>query len=382
MLVVAAVLVYIFWYFHAPEVRNMVRWIRYGEMWMVSWFVGDDYTVQYDGKEFPWKDGFEFTPEWEKNALRYSHLAYINALAMQPLKFVFIGLLALGFFWALFLGPNTQYRRRLDLEGLIRRQSGNFPVISPFVTFNPGTQPARAPGSPVPAELPSFAEALGPEEWIAYNHIPIHDNKIDEAAVADAFATQLGERWKGPGGLAPYQQVLLAAFALKSSRKRKDADAMLGRLARCWTFKGGLKLSRDRKLLREARSILKDQKLAGKILAQCNRHAFVTTALLRALDFARSEGGVLAPAQFVWLRAHDRALWYPLNNMGRQSFHMEAMGAMAHYKAEKMTQRPIPVPKVQDAVSTLKEYMGSLRARPIPQLDYSGSKKRGVKMAK
>ena len=103
---------------------------------------------------------------------------------------------------------------------------------------------------------------------------------------------------------------------------------------------------------------------------------------MRALAFARSEGGVLAPAQFVWLRAHDRGLWYPLNNMGRQSFHMEAMGAMAHFKAERMTQRPIPVAKMGDAVKTIKEYMGSQRARPIPQLDYSGSKKKGIKAAK
>jgi intracellular multiplication protein IcmP len=54
---------------------------------------------------------------------------------------------------------------------------------------------------------------------------------------------------------------------------------------------------------------------------------------------------------------------------------------MSHFKMEKMTQRPIPTPKVDFAVDTIKEYMGSIRARPIPQLDYSGSKKRGVKKA-
>ncbi|MCK5284933.1 MAG: type IV secretion system protein, partial [Alphaproteobacteria bacterium] len=134
-------------------------------------------------------------------------------------------------------------------------------------------------------------------------------------------------------------------------------------------------------LLKEARKVLRNKKLAGKTMAQANRHAFVTTSMLRALAFAREEGGVLAPSVFVWLRAHDRTLWYPLNNMGRQSFHMEAVGAMSHYRAEKMTQRPIPIPKVEDAVETIKTYMGSLQARAIPQLDYSNSKKRGVKKA-
>ncbi|HBR69471.1 MAG TPA: type IV secretion system protein, partial [Rhodospirillaceae bacterium] len=140
-------------------------------------------------------------------------------------------------------------------------------------------------------------------------------------------------------------------------------------------------LGKDRGLVREARAVLRNKDLAGKTLAKANQHAFETTALLRALATAREEGGVLAPAQFVWLRAHDRQLWYPLNNMGRQSFHMEALGAMSHYKAEKLTQRPIPVAKVKDAVDTIMGYMSSGRARPIPQLDYSASKKRGVKKA-
>src|SRR5690606_29300093 len=122
-----------------------------------------------------------------------------------------------------------------------------------------------------------------------------------------------------------------------------------------------------------------NKNLAASTLSKCNQHAFQTTALLRALLNARDEGGVLAPAQFVWLRAHDRILWYPLNNLGRQSFHMEAIGAMSHFKAERMTQRPIPKPKVQNAVESIAAYMQSGRARPIPQLDYSHSKSRGIK---
>ena len=156
---------------------------------------------------------------------------------------------------------------------------------------------------------------------------------------------------------------------------------MLGRLARCWTLKNGLSLSKDPKLLKNAQAVLRNKDIAGPTLAQANRHAFETTALLRALQYAREEGGVLAPAHFVWLRAHDRTLWYPLNNMGRQSFHTEALGAMAHFKAEKLTQRPIPIPKLENALQTLQEYMSSGKARPIPQLDYSKSKKRGVKKA-
>ncbi len=381
LLAVFAVLLWLFWLYFHTEVRDMVRWIRYGEMWILHWFLDDDYTVVYNSRIADWHKGYADAGRWRASELGYSHLSYFSALAMQPAKMFFVGVLSVAALWCMFYGPNTQFRKKFDLESLIERQAQNFPIIRPFVSFNPSNMPPRPPGSPVPAELPLFAEALGPEEWLAYYSIPIQDSKINEAAAINSFRLQLGGRWKGPDKLAPHKQILLAIFCLKASRKRKEADLLLGRVARCWSIKGGLRLGKDGTLLREARRILKDSKLAGKTLAQCNRHAFETTALLRALAFAREEGGVLAPATFVWLRGHDRTLWYPLNNMGRQSFHMEAMGAMSHYKAERMTQRPIPVPKLEDAVKTIREYMGSLRARPIPQLDYKNSKKRGVKKA-
>jgi intracellular multiplication protein IcmP len=264
---------------------------------------------------------------------------------------------------------------------LIKKQANIFPTIAPFIDFDPRKQPPRAPGSPVPAELPLFAEAVGPEEWVAYHSIPVPDNKLDEEAAAKAFTKQLGTRWAGYKNLAPYKQVFLAACVLKAARKRADADAMMGRLAKCWS-ESGLNLSKDRQLLREARAVLANNDLATKVLKKCNEHAWETTALMRALATAREEGGVLAPAQFVWMRGYDRALWYPLNNLGRQSFHMEAIGAMGHYKAEKLAQRPIPRPKVTDAVKSLATYLTSRAARPIPQLDYSKSKQSGIKKLK
>ena len=393
------------WHYWHVELRNTIRWIRYAEMQVAAPFLPSDYEVefkefkgvrqgdpyqeiyrsmqyrrdQYKASMIPFHKQLDKVPEYKTRDLNYRHMALFSAMAMQPLKMVFVYILGAGAMWCLFLGPTTQYRRRLSLEDLIRVQSSVFPVISPFVNFDPGKQPPRPPGAPVPAELPSFAEALGPEEWIAYNSIPIPDGKLDEDATREAFIRQLGPRWKGPNGLAPHKKILLAAFCLKAARKRGDADDMLGNLARCWTHEHGFEV--NKKLLKKAEGILKNKDLAGKTLAVCNQHAFETTAILRGMAFAREQGGVLAPATFVWLRAHDRVLWYPLNNLGRQSFHMEAVGAMSHFKAEKLTRRPIPVPKVDGAIQTIKAYMGSMRARPVPQLDYSKSKKRGVKKA-
>ena len=248
----------------------MVRWIRYGEMWIVYGFVqlgemlglfGDEgYKIYFQGKEYDWQTGFEATPEYPKQRLSYFHLSFFNALAMQPMRIALFAVCCLGALWCMFKGPRTHYRTRMGLEGLIKRQSSNFPVIAPFADFNPATQPPRPPGSPVPAELPCFAEALGPEEWLAYYNIPVPDGVLDEDAAAKAFKKQLIGRWKGPMALKPYQQILLAAFCLKAARKRNESDDMLGRLALCWTFKGGLKLGKDKNPAQRSPKSLEKQK--------------------------------------------------------------------------------------------------------------------------
>ncbi|HEY8191857.1 MAG TPA: type IV secretion system protein [Alphaproteobacteria bacterium] len=372
----------LFWYFKEYEVKSAFRWMRYAEMKAVSPLLGDDYTVHWNGYDINFNEWYEVVPDIPSSKLDGMTLGVVSMLAMQPLRLFFVGALGLMGLWSLMYGPSTQFRRKMGLDGLIGTQAKVFPIISPFVKFNPTNQPPRPPGAPVPAELPAFAEALAPEEWVAYNQIPVPDGQLDEHAAYVSFSHQLGPRWQGPLKMKPYKQILLACFCLKAVRKRKDADSMMGRLARCWSFEHGLQLGKDKTLLKEAQKVLRDKNISGKTLSKCNQHAFETTVLLRALATAREEGGVMAPAQFVWLRAFDRVLWYPLNNLGRQSFHMEGMGAMAHYKAERMTRRPVPRPKVQDAVNSLATYMKSRRARPIPQLDYSKSKKRGIKQPK
>ena len=379
--IVLAGLIWLLWYFKHAEIRDMVRWIRYAEMWVLHWFVPQDFQVAFNGQNVSWHEGFSTTADWSKQQLTNQHLGLFTQMTMPLMRYAFAAVCAAGAIVAYTKGPKTHNRQNLGLEGLIKYQSQNFPSITPFIKFNPSKQPPRPPGTPVPAELPLFAEALGPEEWIAYHSIPVPDGTVDRKAAAKAFQAQLIGRWKGVKALKPYQQVMFAAFCLKASRKRDQGDAMLGRLATCWDHEAGLDLKKDKSLLSEAHKVLRTKKLAEKTITEANHHAFVTTALLRALQYAREEGGVLAPAQFVWLRGHDRTLWYPMNNLGRQSYHMEALGAMSHFKAERLTRRPIPSPKVDHAVDTITDYMNSMDARPIPALDYKGSNKKAIKKA-
>lgn len=372
----------LFWHFFEYQMKDGLRFVRLNEMRLVALFIDENYSVTINDVEYPLELSIKEIASFKKEELTTHLLGIMSRLALEPMKIPMSIILGMMGLWALFFGPGTQYRRKMNLDGIIAAQAGNFPAIQPFIKFNPSNMPSRPPGAPVPAELPLFSEALGPEEWIAYNQIPVPDGAINEESAYVAFAKQLGARWQGPMRLPAYKQVLLAAFCLKASRKRDESDDMLGRLAMCWSHDHKLQLGKDKTLLKEARAVLRNRDLAGLTLSKCNQHSFHTTVLLRALQTAREEGGVLAPAQFVWLRGYDRNLWYPLNNLGRQAFHMESLGAMSHFKSEKLTHRPIPKPKLDRAVSSITEYMGSARARPIPQLDYSKSKKRGVKKPK
>lgn len=386
MIILAIVVIILFFLYRAytEEILNFLRWIRYGEIWLVTLLTPSDFAVTIPSGQVinvqQWFDSIGNIPS-ERLDLRL--FTMITGAALVAYKWPVILFIAGIGLWTYTKGPGTHYTQVHNLDSFIKFQAKAFPIIAPFVNFNPGDMPPRAPGTPVPAKLPLFAEALGPEEWIAYNQIPVPDGKLDEKTTLNALTRQLGKRWRGVKHLQPYQQVLLAGFCLKAARKRNDADDLMGRFAMCWSHDKGLQFSKDPSLVKYARKILSNKDMAHDLLKKCNQHAWETTAIMRALLHAREEGGVMAPAQFVWLRGHDRNLWYALNGLGRNSSFAEAFGSSAHFRAEKRAMRPIPKPKVKDAYDGLITYLDSLDARPIPTLDYSYSEnKRGIKKLK
>lgn len=365
------------WYLFKPQILYGYLEVRQGQLAVASLYTKDDVVIETPSGPMTFGETKALIESLTPEILLsddVNHWQVINATSVATLKSLRIPfgiIFGIMIYYAWFRGPTSHHRKVYSLDNLIEVQSQAFPVISPIKNFNPlFDTPHRAPGALVPAELPLFAEALSPEEWIAFHKIPVPDGIVDREAVARALTLQLCEPWQGVKKLSPYLQVLLAAFALKTVRKRFDCDNLLGELAASWSHKGGLKLNGS--LVSKARKILRNKDIAAKTIAECNHHAYVTTALLGALDLARSEGGVLAPATFLWMRGVDRTLWYPLNNLGRQSFHAEGMGAMSHYRAEKQVQRPIPKPMVQDAVKVLCAYIEDKKqSHPIPQLDFS-----------
>jgi intracellular multiplication protein IcmP len=273
--------------------------------------------------------------------------------------------------YTLFFSPHNKFRTKHTLESFINTQAKMWPVISPIVKFNPSNS-GRILGGEVPDKLPMFAEPLSPEEWISWNRIPVVNGIPDRDATRRAFIQQLGPRWTGMDSAPPHIKGLIAAFAIKGAQKREESDDLLGRLALAWSPEKGLRM--DAALTSDVAKILRDPELGGKTVHITDQHAWRTTAMLGLLRWARAQGGVLAPAQFVWLRAEDRALWYPLNNLGRRSFHSEGAGAMAHFMAEQAAQKPLPIPRVDTAYATLHTYLHDENRPSVPIPPREGAK--------
>lgn len=362
-------LAWVIWHFFSLELTNALRWVRVAELNLVRLIHGDDALVYYPGV------GVQKTGVWRKWLTRVPvedisilELQVSTKVALRPLKMFFLSIMGVMAVIIIFKGPGTSYRRRMGLEGLMKEQVKSFPVIAPFINFDPRKMPVRVLGNPVPAQLPPFAEALSPEEWLAYNEVPVAGgNRVDVGRAYQALSKQLGKRWQGPQSLPLHAQGIYAACALRHVRRRKDCEDLLGQMAASWSIEKGFSPSAS--VSGQIRSIVRDPKLGGALQKFCDQHAYETTAMLRALARAREEGGVLAPAQFVWLRGHDRALWYPLNNLGRKSYHAEAAGALVHYTNELIAGQKIPTPRFDEVIKGFETHLKSPGARPVPPLD-------------
>lgn len=362
---------WIIWTVFHVQLKTALYWIRYAELYAGMFLRGDEFAVEHPflrqaGAQTIgiWR---QWMPKMHPTELDLTAIKVLSTVAVVPIRFVFAGLLGLLALWAIFFGPNTHYKRKMGLESLMQEQAKSFPAIRPFLKFDPRNLPFRAPGAPVPAQLPLFSEALSPEEWLAYNEVGMVGGQIDMNRAWQALAKQLGRRWQGPLALPLHAQALYAVFALKHARKRKDSERILNELSNAWSADKGLRL--PLKVKAEVRKVIKDPKIGGALQKYADQHAYETTALLRCLSRARQEGGVLAPAEFLWLRGHDRNLWYPLNNLGRKSYHAEASGALVHYTNELIAGQKIPTPRFEEVIRGIEAYMKSGAARQIPELD-------------
>jgi intracellular multiplication protein IcmP len=279
---------------------------------------------------------------------------------VYPAMALVLGLAALCFLRA----GNARFTRTFDLEKLMAEQAITSRSTAAFVGRGLKLSKLRA-GEPRPVDA-----ALHVDEWVA-RYATSDKGSLDKTAARREFVRQLGGRWMGTATASESVRCILAVFALQGVQRRDEAARLLGLLAEGLPRDkagGGAgpeePLAFDLKTLAVADRVLATMDVAGWAFDVMQKHHFTTPGLMSVLNEARLRSGVLAPAQFAFLKLVDRRLWYALHALGFESdalmahphpsMRVEAIGAGAHWAAERAVGVPIPTPEFDSAIAAIR----------------------------
>jgi hypothetical protein len=163
------------WHFFHQPITEGFRWIRHGELWAIAKLVPDDNLakwVAYLGDR--------------RTSVQWSTIKMASSVVGHYLRYPTAIFLLILTYFAVFRAPRGNFKKTYTLDRLIAAQARIWPVITPIVDFNPAEDNARDPDSreAIPADLPVFAEALSPEEWLRWHKIVPYDT-IDHEHTSD-----------------------------------------------------------------------------------------------------------------------------------------------------------------------------------------------------
>ncbi|MBV6632121.1 MAG: hypothetical protein KI792_03700 [Alphaproteobacteria bacterium] len=348
-------MLYLLYLYNKDIIHSAVLHLRSIEMWLIStffWLVGFVWPGLQDeaASMEAYRRAMMAVPPGQ---YQWSDIANISGYVGPYIAWPSIFIIMFFTWFLMFKHPNSVLRKFYDLGRLIKYQSQKWFAISPIVKNNPLDDKEGA-----------WLEALDPKEWADRHGVQIEDGAPDREAARAALSRQLRRPWTAVSELPPYLQALVAALVLRGNKKGDDCEEILRRLSRGAANFGSAEkaLSKDAKLTKMVNKVLRDMKMMAEPTKVARQHAWVETSMAAILDWSRINGGVMASSDFLWLKLEDRAMWYVLNAVGRPTALIESAGAIAHWRAEIVTRRPMPEPDVDEAVFGLEEFIATNHA--------------------
>ena len=295
-----------------------------------------------------------------------NQVSYSNATVSD----VFYVLSIVGLYFAAFTTPiwlalsmfliyadiGGRYKNTYSFETLRTKESENWPYITTVVGKNlVNTGLDEGP----------FAMSQQPMEFAKLNKILDIENvngrqvaTVNRVRAYQVFSLQMGPSWNGNlQGFPPHVLALFAAFASKAEHDTDSCNKLLRQIA---ASSGGenpaLNFTGTYGLLEKHLKSMRIAKAVGP-------HAFLLPAMASLLELAR-EDGVLAAAEFLWLKTVDRPLWYMLNSVGRRTAFPEVAGPFGHWVVEKRLRRPLQTAMVEEAINGLEEAISEVIYKP------------------
>jgi intracellular multiplication protein IcmP len=281
----------------------------------------------------------------------FSQLVDISQTVGNYLRYPIIVLLVVLALIIYFSHISLNFKKVYTMKSLTEAERQNWPQITPVVKLNLVKEDINQG---------AWAMALSPMQF-AKKYQLLQEEKTVLTMTATAprsqttvqirrdvahhvFTLQLGEYWQGVQRLPQASKALLAIFAARANRDRDGSLKLLLQIAES-TKTGRLNFSGMDALWEKH----KNNKTVNRII---HSHAYVLTVMASMLDLARKDG-VLASADFLWLKPTDRMLWFMLNSVGRQTVFPEVAGPFAHWNVERAMGRRLLSPMLDEAVKGL-----------------------------
>jgi intracellular multiplication protein IcmP len=245
--------------------------------------------------------------------------------------------------------PTMKFKRAHNMKTLYEQEKYNWPQIMPISSFNLVKEPI---------EKGPWGMSLTPMQFAKKHKLIVEEREkkvglgqshsitvnLARAQAYQVFSMQLDANFYSIDKVKPHIKALFAIFSARVNKDEPVAKKILDQLAVSYVS-GHLDFSG----IDEAVKKYKELPSIKKVLES---HAYVITMMASMLEAARQDG-VVASADFLWLKLVDRPMWYMLNGVGRQTAFVEVGGAVAHWLAEKRIKRKISTPMVEEAVKAL-----------------------------
>jgi hypothetical protein len=283
--------------------------------------------------------------------ITWEQFSYVRTVVGNQVRWIISPIILGCAFWVFFKMKGEGYRRVFSLGGgkgkaqsLAHYQSERWKVATYSAFFDPDDRDQH------------ITPAATPMEFLRNNEVEFENGSFSEETrevrLPEIFAAQLGKQWTGLERADMYVQCVAILCALHYLR-RKSSLAEREALSIAWAQ--GKDGTEAMKALVE--KYIKDKDIIKVVDTICGRHAYAHTGLFALLDAARARAGVLASADFGYLKQLDRSLWYTLSNCGRRRFFIEAAGVVSHFFAERVTTNPLVEPNVENAINGLEDYL-------------------------
>ena len=321
------------WYLFGKQLTTAYLFWKKAEMLMLEWTgIPFLFPEKWSAKVLA------FAPIFQKNPadIKIAELQALGAGIGYFTSWYFAA--ALGFVgWKILQrNPLSKFRRSFKMKTLAESEQRLWPAITPVVKLDLVEESI---------EKGPWAMAKRPLDFSRHYKLLDEGNKLNRERAEKLFAAQLGKLWEGPEKLPANLRALFAIFAAQACGDLEEAKKGLDTLSRTmvsgkpdYSFVPGM---------------LKKYGSHEKVAEICSKHAYVYTVMASLLEAARGFG-VLASAQFIWLRPTNRLMWYTLNGVGRRVAFCEVGGIYAHWISEKVAEHAIERPYVIKAVDGLE----------------------------